>query len=312
MGGVLAGFAAIWAVTAAGWGVGRLDLLGPRAERVLARLAFFVLTPALLFTTLSRSDPADLLTPALAAFAASAVVTAAAGIALARRWRRPAAETVVAGLCAAYVNAGNLGIPIAAYVLGDVAAVAPVLLFQTLLMAPLALAALDRAGGPAGPPRGRARATVRLFGFAARNPITVGAAAGIAVAATGWHPPAAALRPVELLGSAAVPVALLALGLALAGGPRPGRRPGPALRYALVALKTVGQPAVAYLVARHALGLDGPALLAATVTAALPTAQNVYVFAARYERAEPLARDVVLISTLVAAGTTAVLAAWLG
>jgi hypothetical protein len=353
---VLAGFGAIWVVTLVGWLVGRLDLLGPRAERVLARLVFFVLTPALLFTTLSEADPADLLTPALAAFAASAAAAAAAGVALARmRWRRPLPEAVVAGLCAGYVNAGNLGIPIAAYVLGDVAAIAPVLLFQTLLVAPLALAVLDRAsraGGrtAGGSPADRGRngparlATARLFLFAGRNPIMMGAGAGIGVAAAGWRLPADAVRPVELLGSAAVPVALLALGLALAGRPsgahppptraaptehptddrtlapararvdRPadGREPGAGERWSLVALKTVGQPALAYLIARHVLGLGGPALLTAAVTAALPTAQNVYVFAARYERAEPLARDVVLISTLAAAGTTVGLAAWLG
>jgi predicted permease len=326
---VLAGFAAIWTVTAAGWLVGRWNLLGPRAERVLARLVFFVLTPALLFTTLSRTDPADLATPALAAFAAGALVTGAAGAALARwRWRWPLGETAVAALCASYVNAGNLGIPIAAYVLGDVAAVAPVLLFQTLLVAPLALAVLDRTGGEA--QRRTGPGPARLFLFAGRNPIMLGSAAGIAVAASGWRPPAEALRPIELLGSAAVPVALLALGLALAGArselaspaapPTPaqagGRRPASAGRtvepaYALVALKALVHPALAYLVARL-LGLDGPALLAAAVTAALPTAQNVYVFAARYERAEPLARDVVLLSTLIAAATTGVLAAWLG
>jgi predicted permease len=311
---VLTGFAAIWTVTAAGWLAGRRNLLGQRAERVLARLVFFLLAPALLFTTLARTDPADLATPALAAFAAGALVTGAAGAALARwRWRRPLGETVVAVLCASYVNAGNVGIPIAAYVLGDVAAIAPVLLLQTLLIAPLALAVLDRTDGTAR--RRTGFGTARLFLFAGRNPIMLGSAAGIAVAASGWRPPAEVLAPVELLGSAAVPVALLALGLALAGGrpdPEPvaaGRAVEPA--YALSALKAVGHPALAYLFARL-LGLDGPALLAAAVTAALPTGQNVYVFAARFERAEPLARDVVLLSTLVAAATTWILAAWLG
>lgn len=315
MRGVVTGFAAIWAVTLVGWLVGRLGLLGGRAERVLARLVFFVLTPALLFTTLSRSDPADLLTPGLAAFAASAAVTGPAGVALVWLWRRhqgvrpPVGETVVAALCASYVNAANLGIPVAAFVLGDVSAVAPVLLFQVLFVAPLALAVLESATLRA---RRERRATATLLLLPARNPIMLGSAAGIALAIVGWRPPAEVLRPVELLGSAAVPVALLALGLALAGErPRLGGTEA-GLRYGLVALKAVAQPAVAYLVARHALGLSGPGLLAAVVTAALPTAQNVFVFAARYERAEPLARDVVLMSTLFAAVSMAVLAAWLG
>ena len=40
-----------------------------------------------------------------------------------------------------------------------------------------------------------------------------------------------------------------------------------------------------------------PADLAATITAALPTAQNVYVYAVRYTRRTALARDAVLLST---------------
>lgn len=39
--------------------------------------------------------------------------------------RRPAGETVIGGLSAGYVNAGNLGIPIAVYALGGAAAAAP-------------------------------------------------------------------------------------------------------------------------------------------------------------------------------------------
>lgn len=67
-----------------------------------------------------------------------------------------------------------------------------------------------------------------------------------------------------------------------------------------VALKTLAQPVVAYLVARYALGLPQPTVLACTVTAALPTAQNVFVYAVRYDRGVVLARDAVLLSTVAA------------
>ena len=213
----------------------------------------------------------------LAGFAAiwvvtGAVVTGGAGAALARwRWRRPPGETVVAALCASYANAGNLGIPIAAYVLGDVAAVAPVLLLQSLVVAPLALAALDRADRSARPP------------FRWR------------CSPSGWRwRTAAPTRPTARPAT---------------GPGRPARRSRP---------RTPWWCSRRWRIRRwptwraRLLGLGGAALLAATVTAALPTAQNVYVYAARYARAEPLARDTVVISTLVAAATTGVLAAWLG
>ena len=60
-----------------------------------------------------------------------------------------AADIAIGGLCSSYVNAGNLGVPVAIYVLGDGAFVAPVLLFQLLILAPVAFVMLDhgRAGG---------------------------------------------------------------------------------------------------------------------------------------------------------------------
>jgi len=64
-------------------------------------------------------------------------------------------------------------------------------------------------------------------------------------------------------------------------------------------LKAVVQPLVTYLVARFALGLDPAAVFAATVVAALPTAQNVFTYAVRYGVGRDLARDTVLVTTVL-------------
>jgi predicted permease len=294
---VLGAFVTIWVVTAAGWTVGRTGLLGPDAEAMLARLVFFVAAPALLLSTLATADLSRVFTPALAAFVASTVVVATVYLGLARLvWRQPAGQTTIGTLCASYVNAGNLGIPVAAYALGDVAFAAPVLLFQVLVAAPLALAVLEADRD------GRAR-LARLVLLPLRNPITVGSAVGITLAATGWLPPPEVLRPFELVGSAAVPLALLVLGMSLAGSrPRLAGSDAPQ-RYTAVTLKVLVQPVVAYVIARYALDLSGTPLLAATVTSGLPAAQNIYVYASRYGRAETLARDCIVLSTLVAVGS---------
>lgn len=307
MRGVLAGFAVIWAVTLVGYLVGRYALLGPEGTTVVARLVFLIATPALLFSTLARSTVADMVTPALAAFVLSTVLVAAFYLLVARYlWHRGTGEAVVGALGASYVNAANLGIPIAAYVLGDVSFVAPVLIFQVLVAAPLALAVLDLTTANRRPsPR-------RLVLLPTRNPIMLGCAAGLAVAVSGWTPPAEVLRPFELVGSAAVPLALLALGMSL-----PGSRPlagavDAGARYLAVTLKVLVQPALAYVLARFVLHLTGPALLAAVVTSALPTAQNVFVFATHYRQARSLARDVVVLSTVAGAVSLVGIAAWLG
>ncbi|MDG4766281.1 AEC family transporter [Solwaraspora sp. WMMD406] len=303
---IVAGFAAIWSVTLIGYLIGRYDLLGPDGTTVLARLTFFVATPALLFVTLARSDPTELFSGIFAAYLASSVVVAGGYLVVARGiWRRPAGDVTIGTLGASYVNAANLGIPVAAYVLGDVSVVAPVLLFQVLVAAPLALAVLDLATGGGRPsPR-------RLASLPARNPIMVASGAGLALAVTGWRPPDELLRPFDLLGAAAVPLALLALGMSLPGSRLLASGVDTRERYTAVGLKVFGQPIVAYLIGRYGLGLAGPALLAAVVTAALPTAQNVFIFATRYRHAERLARDTVVLSTIATAVTLLLIAAWL-
>jgi hypothetical protein len=276
-------------------------LLGPGSEVVLARLVFFVAAPALLLFTVATTPVTGIFTAAFVPFLGSTLVAALVTVGLARwRWGLGRGDGTVATLCASYVNAGYLGIPIAAFVLSDVAYAVPVILFQTLVFAPTALAVLDTRPGFKG-----------LLTVPMRNPIIPACLVGLAITASGWSPPAALLRPFELVGGAAVPLALIALGLSL-GGARPLRNgPDSGPRYAVVAIKVLVQPALAYLIGR-VLGLDGILLLAAVVMSGLPTAQNIFVFATRFGRAPSLARDAVVLSTLVGAVTLMIAAVLLG
>ncbi|HEX2073663.1 MAG TPA: AEC family transporter [Geodermatophilus sp.] len=295
MNAVLGGFVALAAVIAAGWVVGRTGVLGAGAAAVLSRLSYFVATPALLLLTLAEAEPAVLVSAGLVGTAGSALLCALLYTGLARwRWRLPPAELATGALASSYVNAGNLGVPISVYVLGDASFVAPVLLFQVLVMAPVGLAVL--AGSQTAveaPPRWR----VLLQPL--RTPVVVGCALGLVLAATGIDLPPLVLEPVELTAALAVPAALLAYGMSLHGAPRPASGAVARQVWLAVALKTVVQPALAYALGRWVADLDGVALLAVTVTSALPTAQNVFVYATSYDRGTLLARDVVLLSTLL-------------
>jgi malonate transporter len=259
---------------------------------VLARLVFFVAAPALLLSTISTTPVAGIFTAAFIPFLASTAIVAVITAGIARwRWRLGRGEGTVATLCASYVNAGYLGIPIAAFVLDDVAYAVPVILFQTLLFAPTALSLLDARQGLTG-----------LLQLPLRNPIIPASVLGLAITASGWSPPAAVLRPFELVGASAVPLALIALGLSLDGARPLHNGPDAEPRYTVVAIKVLGQPALAFLIGRL-LGLDGVLLLAAVVMSGLPTAQNIFVFATRFGQAPSLARDAVVLSTLVGAVT---------
>jgi len=291
--GVVLGFATIVAVIGVGALVAHLGIVDLGAQQVLSRIAFFVASPALLLTTVAEADTHGVLSRSLVATAVGVVVPATTYIAVAWwRWRRSVGERVIGALASSYVNAGNLGLPVAAYVLGDAALVAPTLLMQLLVLQPLALAVLDA------DVRGHRPTLRQVLVRPFTNPLTIGTLIGLLLSITGWTLPPIVLDPIELIGAMAVPGMLLAYGIALRLGPGFGGEV-PAAELALTStLKLAVQPVVAYAVAHFALGLSGPALLAVVVCSSLPTAQNVFVHATRYDRSPTLARDTILVTTV--------------
>jgi predicted permease len=257
-------------------------------------------------TVLGRADITKVLSKNLAATASAVLVCAVLYLLAARLlWHKPAADTVIGTMSSVYVNAGNLGLPIAAYVLGDAALVAPTLLMQLLVLQPLALAVLDHAVSA------RRFSVARALTRPLTNPLTVGSLVGLALALTGTSLPAAVTDPLELVGGMAVPSMLIAYGISLRLGPRPGHGTSAAEVGYITLLKLVVQPATAYGVARFVLDLDATGLFAVTVLAALPTAQNIFVHATRYRRAEVLARDSIFVTTVLSVPAIAVIAALL-
>ena len=99
MTGVLTGFAVIAAIIIVGWLIARIALLGDRAEHVLSRLSFFVLTPALLLTVLAQSEPGVLFTALVPISMIAAVSCFVIATIVARFvWRRGVPETTITAL----------------------------------------------------------------------------------------------------------------------------------------------------------------------------------------------------------------------
>lgn len=309
MSGVVAGFSVIFIIIAVGYILGRRDVLGPTGEQVLSRLVFFVATPALLFDSLAHADLSVIFSSTLVVAGGSAFIVGLGYLVVARVWwHRPIPEAVIGALASSYVNSVNLGIPIAVFVLGDASFVAPLLLFQIVIYSPIALTAMDLTVL-----RDRSPAWYAPFVQPFRNPIVLAGLAGLLLAVTGWSLPEALLQPFHLLGGASVPGALLAFGISLNGVRILKRGESPRRDVALASvLKIVVQPLVAYLIGRHLLDLTGHALLAAVIIATLPTAQNVFTYASRYQRGMMLARDAGLVTTLAAIPAIALGTALLG
>ena len=305
MGDVAAGLAVFGVVIAVGWLLVRTRAVPADADGVLTRVCFFAATPALLVTTLSRADLTAVVSRT------TAVAVAAELVAIVSAWclhrlvlRRSTAEATIGALASGYVNAANLGIPVAVLVLGDAATIAPILLLQLLVLTPVTFTVLDAVTRRGNPSR-LATLTVPL-----RNPLLWGVVAGTAANLSGldltaWcggYP----AQGLEMLGRGAVPLMMLALGMSLAGAPRPLRSPEPDASargagrrsglWLAVGWKLAVMPGLAVVVGL-ATGLSGAQLLTPVVTATLPTAQNVFMYASRYGVGKDLARDAVLLTT---------------
>jgi malonate transporter and related proteins len=294
--GVLSGFFVVWAIILVGMFVGRRNILGENARSVLSSLTFFVASPALLFETLSKAKLHDVFAAPLLVTAVGAVVTGLLFFLIVKFWlKRSLPESLMSSMSASLANSANLGIPIAVFVLGDASYVAPLLIFQLAFFTPMYLMALDASTST------HRTTFLRFLLMIVKNPMIVGSALGLLVAGTGFHVPTLILEPIHLIGGAAIPAMLMSFGMSLNGSKPLQKAAGRRLDTLLASVfKLIVHPLIAYLFARFALGMDGHALFAVVVTSALPTAQNVFVAANRYQAGITVAKDTVLITTIVA------------
>lgn len=295
MTGVITGFAIILAVIAVGVILSRTGVIRDDRERlVLNRVAFYAASPALLFTSVAKSDAETLFSPVILVIFLATLATAVVYIiASVLFFRQDLPTTTMGAASACYFNSVNIGLPVSIYVLGEATYVVPVLVLQMVVFTPFILAGLvaDDAGGRS--LLARIWEPVRTAVF---SPVVIGSVLGLVVALVGLQIPDPVMRPLEILGGASIPMILISFGASLrntAPLATPEDRPG---TLTATALKLVGMPAIAWGIAL-ALGLEGKELYASVILAALPAAQNVYNFAASYQRGMIIARDTVFLTT---------------
>ncbi|GAA1396557.1 AEC family transporter [Luteococcus peritonei] len=312
---VLSGFVAIWFVVGVGWLLAHRKVLDSSSQLMLSKVSFFAGNPALMVTMMSTADLkrifAENLVVTVLATLATGLLYLLASVTVLREAdgsRIGMGHRIIGTFCSCYVNAGNMGLPIAAYVLHDVTWIAPLLLVQVGVLQPLGLAFLDIEVA-----RGAGGTTTWLQNLLMplRNPMTLGTLAGLGINLAGWSIPTVLLQPLTMLGNLAVPTMLLAFGVSLRLGALPGK--GPQLPETVLAstLKLVVQPLLALGLARL-FGLDATTTLAVMVLAGLPTAQNIFSHAVRYQQSVALARDVVFITSIASIGTIMTMAVLIG
>ncbi|CAB3929411.1 AEC family transporter [Achromobacter insolitus] len=300
--------APIFALVIVGWLAGRLRLLGPHAASELNRFVVWLALPALMFNVIATADWQALWQPGfIATFGLSAGVSMA--VALLVCWRRHGrlTDAAIDALNSAYSNVGFVGFPIALLALGQAALVpATIAAIITMCVVFAATIVLIEAGLRNEPHW--LKLGLKVSGTLARNPILSASAAGAIWMSLDIALPASAHTFFELLGGAASPCALVALGLFLSS--RRAAEPASTTRHhgitaILVGCKLVLHPFLAWLLARFVFDLSTFMTQAVVLMAALPAGTGGFMLADYYRRDAKASSQAILASTVLSVATIA-------
>jgi hypothetical protein len=287
----------IFAVIALGYAAAWVGLLDERTADGLSDFVFVIAIPALLFRTLATA-PLPEAQPWyywLAYFGSLAAIWALTMAVAARIFGLKGREASIAGFSAAQANTVFIGIPLVLRVHGEAGAVPLSLLLAVHLPITMTVATLlvERAEGGMADFGGMLRKL-------ATHPLLIGIGLGVAWRLTGVTLPSPAMSVARLLGDAAGPVALFALGMTLR---RYGAGAPPALVGVMNFLKLMLLPALVYVMAFHVLPMPPVWSSVALLFAACPSGVNGYLLAQRYQTGVALASSAIAVSTVCAVAT---------
>ncbi len=297
----------IFGLVLCGYVVGRRRWMSEEAIKGLNTFVFYFAIPALLFRAMARGiGPVEF--TIVGAYFAGVLVTFLLALVVARLvFRTGPVEQVLFGMGSIFSNTVLLGIPLVFTVLGEAAGLQLMLIitFHAVIILPVITVLIELR-------RGAGQGWRRLFGQTFRaialNPIILALLLGIAYGLTGAPLPGAAERFLALLGGAAAPCALFALGASLTSFELRGDIKE---TLAMVAMKLLVHPAVMAALAFWVFELPPLAATVAVITAAIPTGANVFIMARQYDIYLGRAASAVLISTALSVVTLTFLLATL-
>jgi hypothetical protein len=300
----------VFGIILAGYLCGRFRVLGEASSEALNRFVYFLALPALFFVSMARVPVGDVLNwRFLAAYVGGIAVTAFTAVGIGRMlFANRLAATGLQGLAAIFANTGYMGIPLLVTAFGPAAAlpaiIATVLNGAVIMALGIFIVEMDLSRG-----RGAAGVVMDALAGVAKSPLVLSAAAGILASSAGLAVPEAVGRFCDILGAAAPPAALFAIGLFMAGR---SMTAGIGETSWLVLHKLLVQPLATAGIAFGLLPMDRVWAASAVTLAALPTGSLVFVLAQQYDVYTQRATAVILVSTVVSVITLFGLFAILG
>lgn len=287
----------VFAVIAAGLIAGRLKLATAADAGAFTRFVYRFGMPAALFGLMSGASGFHLSDGLIAlSYGVAAVVVIFSAYFLARKvFGLSAPEAGAHAFASTIGNAVFLGLPIAIAIAGWAKPFVVLMLVEGILVISIGAALM---GAPKdGDGKTGSAAISQIFLRPLKNPLVVAALSGFIFASLGLTLPGPIHTFFDLLGRGAGPIALFSLGLFLATHPLPPLRETAGKVIAIMVMKMIVLPAIAFALLA-AFGVNDPAYIGAlalfTVT---PTAVGAFVMASNYGHYVPQTVAAIAVTT---------------
>jgi malonate transporter len=288
-----------------GYGAGRTGFFTDEATGYLTRFVFYFALSAMLFrfsANLSLGEVLDWNFVGAYFTATMTLYLVATGIAL---WRgEGAARAAFEAQCAVIGNIGFLGLPMLGLLMGERAIIG---IMQMLAVDLIVFSSLIVIIVTSTRNHGLALSSLGTVGLGlVKNPMIVAISLGFGWSALRLPIPDPMNQFVTILGAAATPGALFAIGASLAS--KKAERMGVALWISF--LKLAVHPAAVAVSSLWLFGVDPHMAAVMIAAAALPVAGNVYMLAQHYGIAPHRVSASILISTALSVVTVSLVIAW--
>ena len=286
----------IFSLIGLGWVGVKLGLFDANVGSGLARFVFWLAFPALLLSSMAKAPAPDVaMASQIGIWLGVLLAFQMLGRLSARALGFDGQTQAGVGMASSCANTAFLGTAIVTSLLGPsiLPLAAAFVAVENIVVVGIGVAGLKlaKSGGQ------NVLVILRTFIGGILNPTSVGAMIGFLISLSGQQLPVALARPLEMLGSAASPAGLVALGIVMATMTTHVAQEwrGTAL---VVVLKCVALPLAMWCAFTY-FGAPPNIILAATILAACPSAVNVFIQARQADVWADQAATAVFVTTLV-------------